>query len=454
MACVTTAPSEDIRVASQGGTRPPCKGRIALPERVAIRIPKSGVDLSISGQFPDVRSVAYSHGLCCDRPWFRLSNFRTLGDRPIFRLIFVLPCLFVVTRFLWPLQLPLSVKCVAAVILFAASQYHYWSQLSSGSVFSPEFPRPVVILFNWAFGTIILLAPMQLLFDVGTLIAILVHGGGVSVPDGLRYGLGTAAGLLAAAGVRQALRVPPLKDIVIGIRGLPPQFDGYTLLQLTDLHISRLFNATWARAVVERANGLGANLIVVTGDLIDGSLAARRADVEPLRDLRAADGVYVIPGNHEYFFSYRAWMSHYAEMGMRALENDHVVLVRGGGKLVLAGVTDFSASHTGHPARDLAAALKSAPQGVPIILLDHQPRAARQAAALGVALQLSGHTHGGMIIGLDRLTARANAGYVSGRYDVDGMTLYVNNGTALWPGFALRLGRPSELTRITLRLAV
>jgi predicted MPP superfamily phosphohydrolase len=351
------------------------------------------------------------------------------------------------------LQLPVSVKCIATVILFAASQYHYWSQLSSGSVFSPEFPRPVVILFNWAFGAIILLAPMQLLLDVGTLIAVLVHGGGVSVPDGIRYWLGTVAAILAAVGVHQALRVPPLKDIEISIRGLAPQFDGYTLLQLTDLHISRLFTAKWARAVVERANGLGANLIVVTGDLIDGSLAARRADVEPLRDLRAADGVYVIPGNHEYFFSYRAWMAHYAEMGMRVLENDHVVLDRGGGKLVLAGVTDLSASHTGHPARDLAAALNGAPKGIPIILLDHQPRAAQQAAELGVALQLSGHTHGGMIIGLDRLAARANAGYVSGRYDVDGMTLYVNNGTALWPGFALRLGRPSELTRITLRLA-
>jgi predicted MPP superfamily phosphohydrolase len=375
----------------------------------------------------------------------------TFGDRPIFRLIFVLPCLIVVTRFLWPLQLPVPAKCVATIILFAASQYHYWSKLSSGSVFSPEFPRPIVILFNWTFGAMLLLAPMQVLLDLGTLVAMIVHGGSVAVPDGVRYGLGIVAATLAAFGVHQALRVPPLKDVDIGIRGLAPQFDGYTLLQLTDLHISRLFTAKWARAVVARANDLGANLIVITGDLIDGSLASRRADVEPLGSLRAPDGVYVIPGNHEYFFSYPAWMAHYAEMGMRVLENDHVVLDRGGGKLVLAGVTDLSASHTEYPARDLAAALKGTPDGVPVILLDHQPRAARQAAALGVALQLSGHTHGGMVIGLDRLTARANAGYVSGRYDFDRMTLYVNNGTALWPGFALRLGCPSELTRITLR---
>jgi predicted MPP superfamily phosphohydrolase len=360
----------------------------------------------------------------------------------------------VVTRFVWPLHLPLAVKGVAAVLLLIASQYHFWSRLSSGSVFAAEFPRPVVILFNWAFGAIVFLALLQLLLDGSTLIAMAVHGGSVNVPDGARYAIGGVAALLAAIGVQQAIRVPPVKDIEIGIPGLAPQFDGYTLLQLTDLHLSRLFPAWWASSVVSRANGLGAGLIVVTGDLIDGSLAARRTDIEPLRNLRAPDGVYVIPGNHEYFFDYRAWMAHYAAMGMRVLENDHAVLERDDGRLVLAGVTDLSASRSAYPAPDLAAALKGAPHDAAIILLDHQPREAKRAAALGVALQLSGHTHGGMIVGLDRLAARANSGYVSGRYQVDAMTLYVNNGTGLWPGFALRLGRPSELTRITLRKAM
>ena len=134
--------------------------------------------------------------------------------------------------------------------------------------------------------------------------------------------------LLSALGVYQATRVPPLKDVEIAIPGLPPQFDGYTLLQLTDLHISRLFPKAWTQALVERSNALGVDLIVVTGDLIDGSLAARRADVEPLRDLRARDGVWVIPGNHEYFFGYETWMRHYASLGMHVLANDHTVLTR------------------------------------------------------------------------------------------------------------------------------
>jgi len=376
-----------------------------------------------------------------------------IRSEPIPQLIFGLIYLLLVTRFIWPLELPLSTKIVASVLALVALQFHRWSKLSSGSVFSPEFPRPVVVLFNWAFGAIVLLVLLQLVLDVGLLVAIVLHGGIVGAPDGVRYGLAALASVTAAIGVHQAMRIPPLKDIEIGIRGLPWQFDGYTILQLTDLHISRLFPASWASAVVERSNELGVDLIAITGDLIDGTLDARRIDIEPLRDLKATDGVYVISGNHEYIFGYSTWMAYFAALGLLSLENRRIVLARNGGQLVLAGITDRASRRTSHPVRDLAAVLEGSPKGVPIILLDHQPSDARHAAALDVALQLSGHTHGGLILGIDRLAARANAGYVSGRYDVDGMTLYVNNGTALWPGFALRLGRPSELTRITLRQA-
>jgi predicted MPP superfamily phosphohydrolase len=99
-------------------------------------------------------------------------------------------------------------------------------------------------------------------------------------------------------------------------------------------------------------------------------------------------------------------------------------------------VTDLSAPETGNLEPDLASALRGASDDVAVILLNHQPKNARSAAAPGVALQLSGHTHGRMILGLDQLAALANAGFVSGRYDVHGMTLYVNNGTALWAWFA------------------
>ncbi|AWN54603.1 metallophosphoesterase [Methylobacterium sp. 17Sr1-1] len=371
----------------------------------------------------------------------------------MFHLIFAAPCAYVIVRWLAPLGLPFAAKGVLAPLLLAASQFHLWNRLSSGSVFAPEFPRGIVLVLNWAFGAILLLAVLQILVDLGALATALLRWSPVAVPDGVRLAAAALAAGLAALGVANAVRVPPVRDVAVAIPGLPPAFEGYRLLQLTDLHLSRLFPASWARTVVDRANGANADLIVVTGDFIDGSVAMRRDDVAPLRDLRAPDGVFGIPGNHEYFFDYPAWMRHLAGLGLTMLPNAHAVLARGEARLVLAGVTDASAPAAGEAGPDLAAALAGAPPGAPVVLLDHQPRAAKRAAARGVALQLSGHTHGGMILGLDRLVARGNNGFVSGRYDVAGMVLYVGNGTGIWPGFALRLGRPAEMTRFTLRAA-
>ncbi|MCI3945734.1 metallophosphoesterase [Pseudomonas syringae] len=371
----------------------------------------------------------------------------------MFHVLFSIPCLYVITRFVWPMPWAPSIKIALALLMLLASQYHLFSRFSSGSVFSAEFPRYLVMLFNWAFGTILLVAVFQIVIDLSTLLTALIRQQWVTVPAGLRYGIGTAAIVLAAFGVQQAVRVPPVKDVAITVEGLPPQFEGYTVLQLTDLHISRLYDGRWTKAVVSASNTLGVDLIVVTGDLIDGSIADRTRDIDSMRDLRAPDGVYVIPGNHEYFFDNEAWIQHFASLGMTPLANSHILIERPGAHVVLAGVTDLTAPETGFPPPDLPRALAGAPKDAPIILLDHQPRNARDAESQGVALQLSGHTHGGMILGLDRLIAMANGGFVSGLYSVGNMQLYVNNGTALWPGFALRLGRPSELTRITLRRA-
>ena len=369
----------------------------------------------------------------------------------IFNLVFALPTLIVLVRWLWPLPFPVWAKIPVALLMLGASQFHLWSRLSSGSVFAPEFPRSVVILFNWAFAALLLLAIFQLFLDVGALLTMVARRGAVREPDWLRYTAALLATLLAMIGVGNALRVPPIRDVTVKIRDLPAAFDGYRVVQLTDLHVSRLFNAGWAQDVVARSNAAGADLIVVTGDFIDGSVQMRATDVEPLRHLDAPDGVYAIPGNHEYFFNYRAWMRHLSNMGFQMLPNAHTVIERRGAQLVVAGVTDLSAPSVGEAAPDLDLALEGAPAAAPIVLLDHQPRGARSAAARGVALQLSGHTHGGMISGLDRLVARGNAGFVSGRYKLGDMTLYVSNGTGLWPGFAVRLGVPSEITRITLR---
>ena len=184
---------------------------------------------------------------------------------------------------------------------------------------------------------------------------------------------------------------------------------------------------------------------------MDGTLEARKDDIEPLGSLQAKDGVFVIPGNHEYYYGYEGWMDRYQELGMTRLCNSHTRITRGGSSFVLAGITDSASERFGLPRPDLKGALAGAPCDVPVILLDHQPKGALGAARAGVALQLSGHTHGGMVKGLHWLVARFNNGFVSGFYEVGEMLLYVSNGTALWNGFALRIGVPSEITVITLR---
>lgn len=369
----------------------------------------------------------------------------------MFHLIAGLPWLFVLLRYIEPLPWPLSAKIVAAAVLLAASQYHLFNRLSSGSVLAPEFPRPVIILFNWMLGTLLLLFAFQLAADVTRLVLSVPAGRLLPIPAEVRYAIGGAALALSAFGVAQAIRVPPLKEVTVAIRDLPPEFEDYRLLQLTDLHISRLFPARWAEKVVARANALAVDLVVVTGDFIDGKLDLRHRDVAPLAGLTAPDGAYAIPGNHEYYFGYQSWMDHYQGLGFGMLINSHVTIRRGESLIVLAGVADLAARGSSLPQHDLQTSLRGAPEGAPVILLDHQPRLAALAADAGVSLQLSGHTHGGMVAGLDRLVSRANSGFVSGSYDVNGMHLYVNNGTGLWPGFALRLGRPAELTVITLR---
>ncbi|MBE3640593.1 metallophosphoesterase, partial [Mangrovicoccus sp. HB182678] len=369
----------------------------------------------------------------------------------MFQIVSVLPGLYLVARLLWPMRLPLPALLGLALLVLLVSQHRLFTIWIWGSMMSPEVPRLLAIAVNWLYGAILIGAVLALVLDLGSLLVSALRWQWSPAPATLRIGAGALALAIAAWGVGQAIRVPPVKQVEIALPGLDPAFDGVRLLHLTDLHVSRMFQRPWTERLVAAAMAQRADLILVTGDLIDGTIPDRKDAVAPLAGLEARYGVFVTSGNHEYYFGHDAWMAHYATLGMRELANDHVVLERGGARLVIAGVPDAQALRAGLPGPDVAAALSGAPAGVPVILMDHRPGNARANAAAGADLQLSGHTHGGMVRGLDRIVARFNDGFVSGLYRIGTSQLYVNNGTALWIGFALRLGRPAELTVITLR---
>lgn len=362
----------------------------------------------------------------------------------------LLPAVYVCWRFIKLLNLSLKAKILPGIIVVAGCEFHLLSRLIFGTMFSPELPEPVMLLLGWMFGCTLFLALMLLLQDVCLVICRSIFHRPAINRRGMRITMLAAAGLLSAAGVYNAVKIPDVRHSVITLEKLPHEFDGFTLVQLTDIHASRLLTHRWVQSVVDKTNSLHPDLIAVTGDMADGTVEARRADVSPLAALKAPYGVYAITGNHEYYFDADAWVKEYSRLGLHFLLNSHVRLTKGDASLVLAGVTDEVAPEYGGPGPDLMNALSGVSRKEAVILLDHRPGTAAGSALAGVSLQLSGHTHGGMIRGLDIAAGPANNGFVSGLYQVGDMALYVSNGAGLWNGFPLRLGRPSEITFITL----
>lgn len=377
-------------------------------------------------------------------------QFSLPGDFHVFHIWTLIPALYVLFRFIRPLPAPLSAKIAIAGVMVVASEFHLITKLFTGNMFSPEIPKPLLLLTTGLFGMTVFMAVLLVLRDLFWILHRLVSGRRMKWHTACWFFLPVLAAMLTTQALKNGTVVPEVKKIDVMLRGLPPRFEGYRIVQLTDLHASRLLPRSWIQDVVTRTRELDADMIVVTGDMIDGWPEARFSDIEPLGQLRAEDGVFAVTGNHEYYFGAENWIQTFEKLGLQFLNNAGYRISRGRDSLYLSGVTDAVAPLYGLPGPDLAMALKSSRPGETVILLDHRPENAVQAAESGVSLQLSGHTHGGMIAGLDRLVAPANNGFVSGLYEVGALKLYVSNGSGIWNGFPFRLGKPAEITLITL----
>ncbi len=364
---------------------------------------------------------------------------------------------FVIWRFVPSLPVSRLWKILIALcILFIAE----WGVITKffGGWASPEIPRAIIILVGWATGAFILLLCFLILRDI-TAIAIWLGGKTGLLPSTARIGWQWSAGLCGLAmllslfGTWQGIKVPDVRQVHIKMRHLPKELDGFRIVQLTDLHATRLMHEPWIREVVDKANALNPDLMLVTGDLVDGTPQNRANDVAPFKEMKARLGVYAVTGNHEYYSNYLNWMRHFKSIGLKVIGNEHIVLTDKGRQIVLAGTTDRVAARFGLPEPDIQKALAGKPEGAPVILMAHQPKGADANAAAGADLQLSGHTHGGQVLGIHWLNQMVNDGYVSGLYDVNSMQLYVSNGTGLWNGFLIRLGKPSEITELVLHPA-
>jgi predicted MPP superfamily phosphohydrolase len=254
---------------------------------------------------------------------------------------------------------------------------------------------------------------------------------------------------LTAIGFVNARRTARVLRVDVPLAGLPSALHGFTIAQISDIHVGPTIKHAYVRAIVERVNGLDADLIAITGDVVDGGVDHLGAHTRPLADLRARHGAFVVTGNHEYYSGAAEWQDEFARLGLRVLCNEHVLIEHAGARLVLAGVTDYSA-HAFDPAQrsDPHAAQADAPDGLPKILLAHQPRSARAAEAAGYDLQLSGHTHGGQFWPWN-LFVTLQQPYTAGLHRHGRMWVYTSRGTGYW-GPPKRFGAPSEITLLRL----
>lgn len=261
----------------------------------------------------------------------------------------------------------------------------------------------------------------------------------------------SALGLAVYASVIEPRRIEVVRE-TFTLKSLPPAFDGYTLTQISDLHLTSYLGPAHYQHIAQQVNDLDADCIVITGDFLDRRDRSRVEMIPPaLQDLTAPDGVFAVLGNHDYRFNVHKVIDAVHAGGVRMLINEHVELRRGDEVLYLAGVDDISKRR-----QDLGRALKDIPADGCIVLLAHEPDYADKVAADGrVALQLSGHTHGGQVrvpfVGavrskLPRLAKR----YVMGRYQIGDLQLYVNRGLGL-ASLPVRFNCRPEITHITLR---
>lgn len=317
-----------------------------------------------------------------------------------------------------------------------------------GHFFRPAVPMWAELVTNWLFMALLLFVPLLLALDVLRLplwVFLRRKPAWKRVNNALNSLLLAAVLIATALGMRNAFALPTVREIRIP---LPRLQQPVRLAMLTDLHADRFKQAEFFREIVKRTNALHADAVVITGDFEDGHLYALAPALAPLRELEAHWGVFAVDGNHDYFSGHHAWQRYLSSLGIRFLNNAHAL--PGPGCLVLAGVTDPAALRANCPPPSVAQALLGAPADKPVVLLAHQPRLAAEAARHGVALQLSGHTHGGHAPGIRNIIALFNDGLAQGLQRKGNTLVYTSNGTSLWSGFPLRLFTPAEITLIHL----
>jgi len=269
----------------------------------------------------------------------------------------------------------------------------------------------------------------------------------------MNIGIIAVSGSLTFSGLAEGLGSPQVKKVDIKIENLQPHLEGFSIVQISDLHIFSAIHHNWVQNIVERVNSLTPDIIAVTGDIVDAPYSQISYNVAPLAGLSARFGNFFVTGNHEYMAEAGGvdeWIRELENLGLTLLLNTHRIVSQGRSMILIGGVADYSAPYRSHHDSSPAQAMGEASNADVKILLAHQPQSVYEAAQAGFDLQLCGHTHGGMFP-LARWLRSWSHPFQAGLYKYKNTQLYVNSGTGYW-GTPWRYRTPPEITHLKLKV--
>lgn len=260
---------------------------------------------------------------------------------------------------------------------------------------------------------------------------------------------GAASVGLVAVGAANALGPPDLLRVPVRLRRLDPAFNGFRIAVVSDVHLGPLSGRAHTERIVRMINEAEPDLVAIVGDLVDGTVEQLGAAAEPLRDLNSREGTFFVTGNHEYFVDdTSSWLRELERLGVQPLQNENTAIRRGGAAFDLVGVNDIAGESRSTPP-DFERAFTGVDPSGPTVLLAHQPVQVLDAAARGVDLQLSGHTHGGQMWPFHYVVGAVQPS-LAGLSTVGDTQLYVSRGAGFW-GPPVRIGAPPDISVLTLQ---
>lgn len=378
-------------------------------------------------------------------------------------IVTIVVLLVVLLGLIFPLRLSWRSKAILSILAILGLSRNYLHFIVGGNAFDPDIPYNLNFVLELSRATLITVAALVIFRSILNLGAKLVKRSlkAFVLPA---FSLFHAQLMLLLAlsvaiyGTATAYNKPRINHYQVTMERLDPKLDGMRVVMISDFHITTTSDPNYVGEIVNKINSLNPDLILLPGDLIDGKVNKRDAVTKLLFDLKAKFGVYLTTGNHEYYSGYQQWHDYFVQGGIVSLDNKVIALQDENDKtlLTLGGVTDPKAANYGLPMPDIKGVAQALDDSAPTIVLSHRPVYAIDFAHSDkkVDLVLSGHTHGGLIIGLDQIVAKINEGFLSGHYRINNTDLIVSNGIAVWSGYSMRIGVPNEFIVMTLRSKV